>query len=874
MDENQQNQNEHVYSTVAKNPYLMPEPKKKSRIPWIVGIVVAVLVSFGLGIGFCLWVLRDAPALAPVETAPGTQMADTAAHITDDDMAETHGKPQDPPEDVTPEDATEPPVDPSVTGLPEVSVQTAPEPETPPKPDNPIDPETTACIHQYGAWLVTAPATCTVAGMQMQSCQLCGEVRKEPIEPTGHTEEEVPAVAPTCTDHGYTAGMRCTECGMMVVEQEVVPAKGHTPGEWIIDKEPELGIEGSKQTECTVCGATIEETVEMLYSQGLTFASNGDGTCFVIGIGTCTDTTLVIPPVNNGESVTSIGNYAFANRSGLISVIIPDSVKRIDIYAFYGCSNLTSIIIPSSVTDTSIYSFACCSNLTSITVDPTNPNYCSIDGVLYDKNISNLICCPGGKTEISIPDSVTAIYYASFAGCKNLKYISLPANLTDIGNYAFIDCSNLSAVTIPNKVKDIGQSAFSGCNQLIVQEGGVHYVDTWVVDCDTSVTDVVLRDNTQGIAFKAFTNCHNLTTISIPDGVSNVTKNMFSDSSKVFVEDSGIIYVDKWVVSSDQTVSEIVLRDDTVGIGNSAFYQNDNIVSVVIPDSLIHIGSSVFYGCEKLTFIKIGNGVTSIGSSAFSGCWNLSSVVIGSNVTSIGDWAFSNCHDLTSINIPDSVASIGEAAFCNCRGLTSITIPAGVTEIKEGAFLGCDLTEIRINEGNQYYTVYDDMLFTKDMSVLIWCSPRKKSVTVPDGVTRIGNYAFFSCSLTSVTLPDSVTSMGHSVFDNCHSLTSITIPDNVTSIGDSSFNWCEEMTSIIIPNGVTSIGERAFSNCIKLTSVVISSNVTNIDRSAFVDCSSLTDIYYTGTEAEWNAITIGSDNANLINATVHFNYVP
>ena len=566
-----------------------------------------------------------------------------------------------------------------------------------------------------------------------------------------HTEEVLVEVTPSCTETGLTEGKHCSVCNQVLVAQKVVPAKGHTAGEWVVDREPEVGIEGSKHTTCIVCGAVYEEPIEMLYSQGLAYIANGDGTCSVSGIGNCTDKNVFIPKTYNGMTVTEIESYAFRGCQELISVVIPD------------------------------------------------------------------------------------------------------------------------------KVTWVGTGAFSGCDKLVVEENGVRYVDKWVVDCDSSVTDVVLRESTQGIAFQAFTYCHNLKTISIPSGVSNVTKHMFSDSSQVFVEDKGIIYVDRWVVGGDRTASEIVLRDDTVGIGSEAFLQNDNIVSVVIPDSVMHIGPGVFSGCEKLTFIKIGNGVTSICNHAFSGCRNLSSVVIGSNVTSIGDRAFANCHNLTSINIPDSVTSIGEGAFCNCDSLTSITIPAGVTEIKEGAFLGCHgLNEIQISEGNQHYVVLDDMLFTKDMSVLIWCSHRKNTVAVPDGVTRIGNYAFFAMvNLTSVTLPDSVTSMGDSVFDNCHNLTSVIIPDGVTSIGDSSFNWCEKMTSIIIPNGVTSIGERAFSNCIKLTSVIIPSNVTNIDRSAFVDCSSLTDIYFTGTESEWNAITKGTDwDSGTPSYTVHFNYVP
>ena len=139
-------------------------------------------------------------------------------------------------------------------------------------------------------------------------------------------------------------------------------------------------------------------------------------------------------------------------------------------------------------------------------------------------------------------------------------------------------------------------------------------------------------------------------------------------------------------------------------------------------------------------------------------------------------------------------------------------------------------------------------------------------------VTTILPDAFFSAeNLKAITIPDSVTSIGDRAFYNCSSLTSIVIPDSVTSIGDYAFQNCSSLTSIEIPDSVTSIGYYAFYYCRSLTSVVIGSGVTSIGSSAFRYCSSLTDIYFTGTEAEWAAISKWDAHIPS-SATIHYNY--
>lgn len=247
------------------------------------------------------------------------------------------------------------------------------------------------------------------------------------------------------------------------------------------------------------------------------------------------------------------------------------------------------------------------------------------------------------------------------------------------------------------------------------------------------------------------------------------------------------------------------------------------ISEVTIGNEITHIGSYAFVFCDKLTSITIPASVTSIGVGTFISCNKLQTVTFGAGslLKTIGKEAFQSTK-FESITIPSNVESIGDEAFSESK-LTSVTIPASVTSIGIKVFDDCkSLSEIKVDEGNEYYKSVEGVLMNKEGTLLI--------------AYPIGNAA------SSYTIPDNVKTIDINAFYSATNLTSVTIPASVTNIGKLAFGF-SGLTSVDISAGVTSIGEYAFQDCESLSSVTIPASVESIDNSAFTGCSSLSTVY-------------------------------
>lgn len=438
---------------------------------------------------------------------------------------------------------------------------------------------------------------------------------------------------------------------------------------------------------------------------------------------------------------------------------------------------------------------------------------CSISASAYDIEVDGIyyeIYSSSKTAEVTYKVRRANNYSGSITIPETITKDGVSYNVTSIGYDAFYGCTDLTSITLHDGISNIGGSAFMNC---------------------TGLTSISIPNAITSIEPETFRNCRGLTSILIPKGVTSIGNYAFYDCHNLRVvincssldiqrgQENGWIaaYARTVINNVDGVVDDLVFTENNGQYYLSAYLGGDSVLN--LPENYkgrgYGIGESVFKACLGLTSITIPDGVTSIGNSAFSGC-----------------------SGLTSITLPNSLMSIGTNAFSGCYGLTSIVVAQDNPKYDSR------------NNSNA-------IIETASNTLLYGC----KNTIIPNGVTSIGEDAFYACSgLTSITIPNSVTSIGEEAFRDCYDLTSVTLSDNVKSLGDYAFYQCYDLASINFPNSITSIGSEAFYCCEGLSSVVLPNSVTSIGEQAFYCCSGLSSI----SVAQDNPKYDSRDNSNAI----------
>ena len=642
------------------------------------------------------------------------------------------------------------------------------------------------------------------------------------------------------------------------------------------------------------CGGTLNN------SQLMKWTLTSDGTLTISGEGNMfgapwSQYKSKIKKVLIGEGVKSISDNAFHYYENLRSVSLPSTLTSIGEAAFWACSSLQSITLPNNLTHIGLNAFRACHSL----------------------------------TQVLIPASVTNIDGSAFECCTGLTDVVFEGNSLEFGSGAtFYDCTSLKNVFFNGTRAD--WTASRGSSGSVLPAAAQIYYKNDLISSGTC-GDNSSGNNTQWKLTKAGTLIITVGTGYTEGGIADFAygkapwyQDIYDSGIRCLIIGSGIKTIGSYAFADCTDLAEIIVPDGVISIGDGAFQQNSGAKRVVLPPSTVYIGHGALRDCSALTSVSLPDSMSNrLFLDMFEGCTNLKSVDIPDGITDIYEGDLASCPNWTDIyydnwgrvwnrvvsNVRDSIpdrmnvhfkdniydsGSCGEnvtwtltadgtltisgtgamtdytydsrSPWYSCRThIKRVVMQQGVTSIGDHAFWDCSgLTSVTIPDG---VTSIGDSAFSGCTALT--------SVTIPGSVTSIGGGAFSGCtSLTSVAIPSSVTEIGGSAFSGCSGLTSVTIPDGVTSIGGDAFSGCAALTSVEIPNGVTAIGGSTFSNCIRLAKVTIPKSVTSIGKNAFYYCESIADVYYDGTEEDWAKISISSGNEDLLAAALHCKPTP
>ncbi len=545
-----------------------------------------------------------------------------------------------------------------------------------------------------------------------------------------------------------------------------------------------------------------------------------------------------IPSTVDGYEVVGLaGTWSAVNSAQ--TVTIPDSVEKISPYFFRNNTVLRELHIGSGLAALSMDMFTTAASLHTVTVSADNPYYCSVDGVVYDKALTELIVYPPARSEtVVLPETVTN------ADCllKNMKM------------YAG------KSIVLHDNVKGYKQVDGVLCNEDM----------TVVYGCDGTRTGTcVLPDSVTTIAPYAFMNS-NYDKVVLSNNVAQIVYRSFYHSNLKEIElPASLREIDYAAFEGCENLTQIDFPEGLIEIETRAF-ADSGLTSVTIPASVKELGGGAFAGAALETIAFCEGADIKFGGSVFANCTALTTFAMPDTATTIPSYMFSGT-GITSVVIPKHITAVNGGAFSGAA-VDKLSFEGENVAVDLSAFSGCPLTQADFSGTN----VYADGGFVSSVPA---------AFSLPDTTTVIGYRAFENCiDLTQINIPASVERIRGFAFGGCTSLKRVDITD-LSAWCDISFDTThanplcnsaslylsgEEIKDLTIPAGVVSIGRNTFYGCTSVKSVTIPAEVTHIGGSAFGGCQNLTDVYYSGSESEWAQITIDYGNDPLTNATIHY----
>ncbi len=430
------------------------------------------------------------------------------------------------------------------------------------------------------------------------------------------------------------------------------------------------------------------------------------------------------------DGVTSVGKYAFYGCSELINISLPDSLTEIGFSAFDNCFKLETVNIPANLNTSLGYSgLLYLYNYKDISVDSDNRQYSSVDGVLFNKDKTELIKYPQNKTDktYTVPDTVKNIHSKAFYDNHYLESVEIPSSVKEIGVYAFCNCSSLKNIDL-NKVEKIDDYAFEKCNNL---------------------KTVTVPKTVSYIGENPFRECQSLETINVD-----------SENSNYCINDGALCDKAKTVLYSYPCKSlntEFTVPSSVSSLPSFIFAYCDNLKSVTVPASVTTINSIAFFRCNNTLEVDIDDENPN---------YTFENGLILNKTKDSVICATLGC-DVTSYVIPDYIKTVEEGAFSGCKSLSTVTVSKNVEKYNKGFVYSNTIKNVYVDSENPYFASVDGVLFSKDKTELLYYPDGRTQThyTVPAFVNKFNAYAFtLTESLQSVSIPATVTNANKVIF--------------------------------------------------------------------------------------------------------------